>query len=560
MPELNIPVGVSDFREIRQNGYYYIDKSGLIRELLKNTATKVTLITRPRRFGKTLSMSMLENFFDIRKDSRAWFEGLEIARDSELCQAWMNQWPTVFFSLKDIDGLNFESAYGQLKAQISELYKKYAYLLEYDAIDPDDKQNFLDLKAGRAGEVQVSRALSLLLRIMEAYYQKPVILLLDEYDVPVAKASSNGYYEQMLEVIKTMMSTALKDNSCLRFAVITGCLKIAKESIFTGTNNLVSDTIGTSGLNEYFGFTQKDVDRLLEDTGANSQAENIKVWYDGYRFGNFEVYCPWDVMNYLRDFQQNPEARPVSYWKNTSDNAIIRSFIDYAGGAITKKLETLLSGGYILQHIDENLTYDYLHSSEDNLWSVLYLTGYLTGLREEELPGAVPDGMTALRIPNEEIREIFETTIRKWFDDSAKTWNRKDLFASIWQGDSEAATEEINKLLRRTISYHDYREDFYHAFLAGIFTGAGYAVESNKEHGEGRSDIVVSDYTDGWVAIFEIKYSDSPEELETDCEKAIRQMDERMYAVEYEEQYPAERILCYGISFFKKRCLVKKKA
>ena len=560
MPELNIPVGVSDFREIRQNGYYYIDKSGLIRELLKNTATKVTLITRPRRFGKTLSMSMLENFFDIRKDSRAWFEGLEIARDSELCQAWMNQWPTVFFSLKDIDGLNFESAYGQLKAQISELYKKYAYLLEYDAIDPDDKQNFLDLKAGRAGEVQVSRALSLLLRIMEAYYQKPVILLLDEYDVPVAKASSNGYYEQMLEVIKTMMSTALKDNSCLRFAVITGCLKIAKESIFTGTNNLVSDTIGTSGLNEYFGFTQKDVDRLLEDAGANSQAENIKVWYDGYRFGNFEVYCPWDVMNYLRDFQQNPEVRPVSYWKNTSDNAIIRSFIDYAGGAITKKLETLLSGGYILQHIDENLTYDYLHSSEDNLWSVLYLTGYLTGLREEELPGAVPDGMTALRIPNEEIREIFETTIRKWFDDSAKTWNRKDLFASIWQGDSEAATEEINKLLRRTISYHDYREDFYHAFLAGIFTGAGYAVESNKEHGEGRSDIVVSDYTDGWVAIFEIKYSDSPEELETDCEKAIRQMDERMYAVEYEEQYPAERILCYGISFFKKRCLVKKKA
>lgn len=560
MPALNIPVGVSDFREIRQNGYYYIDKSGLIRELLKNTATKVTLITRPRRFGKTLSMSMLENFFDIRKDSRAWFEGLEIARDSELCQAWMNQWPTVFFSLKDIDGLNFESAYGQLKAQISELYKKYAYLLEYDAIDPDDKQNFLDLKAGRAGEVQVSRALSLLLRIMEAYYQKPVILLLDEYDVPVAKASSNGYYEQMLEVIKTMMSTALKDNSCLRFAVITGCLKIAKESIFTGTNNLVSDTIGTSGLNEYFGFTQKDVDRLLEDAGANSQAENIKAWYDGYRFGNFEVYCPWDVMNYLRDFQQNPEARPVSYWKNTSDNAIIRSFIDYAGGAITKKLETLLSGGYILQHIDENLTYDYLHSSEDNLWSVLYLTGYLTGLREEELPGAVPDGMTALRIPNEEIREIFETTIRKWFDDSAKTWNRKDLFASIWQGDSEAATEEINKLLRRTISYHDYREDFYHAFLAGIFTGAGYAVESNKEHGEGRSDIVVSDYTDGWVAIFEIKYSDSPEELETDCEKAIRQMDERMYAVEYEEQYPAERILCYGISFFKKRCLVKKKA
>ena len=472
----------------------------------------------------------------------------------------MNQYPVIFLTFKNIDGLNFQRAYDQLVYEIGSLFEEHSYLTDCEQLSENERQMFRKLQNQQASEVEISRSLQLLLQIMNKYYGKQVILLLDEYDVPLAKASTNNYNEQMLEIIKTMMATALKDNSNLKFAIITGCLKISKESIFTGTNNLVSDTIGTSGLNEYFGFTQKDVDRLLEDAGANSQAENIKVWYDGYRFGNFEVYCPWDVMNYLRDFQQNPEARPVSYWKNTSDNAIIRSFIDYAGGAITKKLETLLSGGYILQHIDENLTYDYLHSSEDNLWSVLYLTGYLTGLREEELPGAVPDGMTALRIPNEEIREIFETTIRKWFDDSAKTWNRKDLFASIWQGDSEAATEEINKLLRRTISYHDYREDFYHAFLAGIFTGAGYAVESNKEHGEGRSDIVVSDYTDGWVAIFEIKYSDSPEELETDCEKAIRQMDERMYAVEYEELYPAERILCYGISFFKKRCLVKKKA
>ncbi len=429
MPELNIPVGVSDFREIRQNGYYYIDKSGLILELLKNTATKVTLITRPRRFGKTLGMSMLENFFDIRKDSRKLFEGLEVSENQEICREWMNQWPTIFFSLKDIDGLNFASAYRQLAAQVSDLYKRHTYLLENENMDSDDRQNFLDLKAGRAGEVLVSRSVSLLIRLMQEYYHKPVILLLDEYDVPVAKASANGYYEQMLEVIKTMMSTALKDNSCLRFAVITGCLKIAKESIFTGTNNLVSDTIGTSGLNEYFGFTQRDVDRVLEDAGAVSRAEEMKVWYDGYRFGDFDVYCPWDVMNYLRDLQQNPEAKPASYWKNTSDNAVIRSFIDYAGGAITKKLETLLSGGFILQHIDENLTYDYLHASEDNLWSVLYLTGYLTVTKKEELPDSLPDGLTALRIPNEEIREIFETTIRKWFDDSAKTWNRKALFS-----------------------------------------------------------------------------------------------------------------------------------
>ncbi len=558
MSALNLPVGVSDFQEIRQNGYYYIDKSGLIKELLKNTATKVTLITRPRRFGKTLGMSMLENFFDIRKDSRELFEGLEIADSPELCEKWMNQWPTVFFSLKDIDGLNFESAYRQLSAQISELYKKHAYLLENNALDSDDKQSFLALKAGRGDEVQVSRSLSMLLRMMEMYYQKPVILLLDEYDVPIAKASSNGYYARMLEIIKTMMSTALKDNSALRFAVITGCLRIAKESIFTGTNNLVSDTIGREGLNEYFGFTSKDVEQVLKDADACSQAEKIKAWYDGYRFGSFHVYCPWDVMNYLRDYQQNPNVKPVSYWKNTSDNAIIRSFIDYAGGAITKKLESLLSGDSILQCIDENLTYDYLHASEDNLWSVLYLTGYLT-LAGDEQEESIPDGMTALRIPNEEIREIFETSIRKWFDDSAKTWNRKELFAAIWRGNSQAATDEINKLLRRTISYHDYREDFYHAFLAGIFTGAGYGVESNKEHGEGRSDIVVSDYAEGFVAIFEIKYSSSLKNLETDCTKALNQLEERMYAAEYEEQYPAERILCYGISFYKKRCLVKRK-
>lgn len=557
---MNIPVGISDFEQIRSKGYYYIDKSGMIAEILKSESTAVTLITRPRRFGKTLGMSMLFSFFDIRTDSRELFQGLEISKDTELCRRWQNQYPAIFLSFKDVDGLTFESAYEMLSATITDLYKKHLYLLDSAQINAYDKEIMHQIIEGRASVTEIKKSLALLITAMRQHYGRQVILLLDEYDVPVAKASSHGYYAQMMEVIKALMSTTLKDNASLQFAVLTGCLKIAKESIFTGTNNFVSDTITSSHLNEYFGFTQKDVDRLLEDAGANSQAENIKVWYDGYRFGNFEVYCPWDVMNYLRDFQQNPEVRPVSYWKNTSDNAIIRSFIDYAGGAITKKLETLLSGGYILQHIDENLTYDYLHSSEDNLWSVLYLTGYLTGLREEELPGAVPDGMTALRIPNEEIREIFETTIRKWFDDSAKTWNRKDLFASIWQGDSEAATEEINKLLRRTISYHDYREDFYHAFLAGIFTGAGYAVESNKEHGEGRSDIVVSDYTDGWVAIFEIKYSDSPEELETDCEKAIRQMDERMYAVEYEEQYPAERILCYGISFFKKRCLVKKKA
>ena len=554
---LNLPVGISDFEKIRENGYYYVDKSGLIAELLKKESTEVTLITRPRRFGKTLGMRMLEAFFDIRKDSKALFEGLTIADNKEICCKWMNQCPTIFFSLKDIGGLTFEKAYNQLLVQVSELYKEHSYLLDCQEIDPDDKKAFLALKAGQASEVQVSRSLYMLMRMIRIYYQKPVILLLDEYDVPIAKASSNGYYEQMLDVIKMMMSTALKDNRSLHFAVITGCLKIAKESIFTGTNNLVSDTIAASGLNEYFGFTQEDVDRILQDADAEKYAEDIKKWYDGYRFGRFDVYCPWDVMNYLRDLQQNPEAKPISYWKNTSDNAIIRSFIDYAGVSITKKLEVLLSGGYIFQYVDESLTYDYLHSSEENLWSILYLTGYLTRVRKGELEHDLPDGVYALTIPNAEIKEIFETTVIKWFGDSAKTWNRNALFDAVWNGDSETLTQEMTKLLRRTISYHDYKEDFYHAFLAGIFAGAGYTVESNREHGEGRSDVVVCDVADSRIAVFEAKYSKALETMEKDCGEALRQIDDKMYAKEYEDDY--DHILCYGISFFKKRCLVREK-
>ena len=555
MKEINIPVGISDFKEICKNGYYYVDKTFLIKELLKTTATKVTLITRPRRFGKTMAMSMLATYFDIRENSQDLFDGLEISKETDLCKEWMNQWPVVFLSLKDIDGLNFKDAYERLVVQISNLYKNYTYLLDCDKIDPDDRQIFLDLKAGKAEKAQVFQALRTLMRMLQIYHQKKVILLLDEYDVPIAKASSNGYYNQMLDVMKGIMSTALKDNTSLQFSVVTGCLRIAKESVFTGTNNFVTDSITDSRYNEFFGFTQAEVDQILEDADAGKHAESVKYWYDGYHFGNVDVYCPWDLTNYLCDLQRNPEAKPDSYWKNTSDNAIIRSFIDYAGSSITKKLETLLAGGYIVEQIDESLTYDYLHSSEENLWSILYLTGYLTTVREEDLSTSVPDGLSALAIPNAEIQEIFETTVMKWFSDSAKTWSRQILFDAVWKNDCELLTQEMNKLLRKTISYHDYKEDFYHAFLAGIFAGAGYSVESNKEHGEGRSDIVVSDIVNGRVAVFEVKKSNALADLVSDCEAALAQIDDRIYAKEFEDDY--DEVLCYGISFFKKRCLVK---
>lgn len=556
MKLLSIPVGVSDFEEIRRNGYYYVDKSGLIGELLSTTGTKVTLITRPRRFGKTLGMSMLESFFDIQKDNKALFEELEIAKRHELCMEWMNQWPTVFVSFRQVDGLNFNSAYDMLTLVISELYKKHLYLLDSDKVDSFDKEIVKQLIQGTASAKDMKGSLMLLTRLMYQQYGKPVILLIDEYDVPVAKANRNGYYEEMLDVMKGLMQ-ALKDNQALCFAVITGCLKIAKESIFTGTNNFISDTITDSRLNEYFGFVQSEVDQILKDADVLDKAESIREWYDGYHFGDFDVYCPWDVMNYLLELQRNPKAKPVSYWKNTSDNAVIRSFIDYAGSNITGKLETLLAGGTIVQRVDENLTYDYLHSSEENLWSMLYLTGYLTKAREEDYNGKLADGTVALMIPNAEIKEIFETTVVKWFDDSTKKCDRSTLFHAVWNGDSENLTKEMNVLLRRTISYHDYKEDFYHAFLAGIFTGAGYMVDSNKEHGEGRSDVVVYDPINSRVAVFEAKYTKSLDKLESECDAALQQIDDRMYAKEYEDDY--DQILCYGISFFKKRCMVKKK-
>ena len=557
MNDLKIPVGISDFAKIRNYDYYYVDKTGLIADLLEKETAEVTLITRPRRFGKTMGMSMLANFFDIRKDSKAMFEGLEIAKNTALCSEWMNQWPTLFLSFKKVDGLNFQDAYDMLTVVLANLYKKHMYLLESDKINPFDKEIITHIMSGNASVKEIKDSLALLTITMQEYYGKPVILLLDEYDVPIAKASAKGYYAEMLDVVKGLMQ-ALKDNDALRFAVITGCLRIAKESIFTGTNNFVSDTISSSHLNEYFGFTQADVDQILKDADCLEHATDIKNWYDGYHFGDLDVYCPWDVMNYLRDLQRNPKAKPASYWKNTSDNSIIRSFIDYRGTKISQKLETLLSGGYILQKVEEDLTYDYLHSSEENLWSILYLTGYLTQVREDDLPAPLPEDTSALIIPNAEVREIFETTIQKWFNESAQTWNLTTLFDAMWSGDAETLTAEINKLLYKTISYHDYKEDFYHAFLTGILAGSGCAVESNREHGEGRSDIVIYHPDRPQVVLFEAKYAKTLGGLQKSCAEALQQIEDRQYAKEFEEDY--DSVLCYGIAFYKKRCLVQNTA
>ena len=546
-----ISVGSSDFAEYRKGDYYYVDKTGLIEELLKTPGIKVTLITRPRRFGKTMNMSMLAEFFDIRKDSRPIFSGLKIADNKELCEAWMNQWPVIHVTFRSVFGSCFKDAYSMIEAVIAELYKQHIYLLEKPEMMVYDREIFDRIAGKKASGEEIKNSLLFLTRLLGQYYGKTVILLIDEYDVPLAKASDKGYYEEMLYVIRGILQ-ALKDNSFLHLAVVTGCLRIAKESIFTGTNNFITDTISDNRLDEFFGFTQEEVDRILADTQNTSHSQEIKNWYDGYRFGSIDVYSPWDVMNHINALCLDPQAMPRSYWRNTSDNAIIRSFIDQAENDTIKQFEILLSGDKISQKIEEDLTYDYLHASAENLWSILYLTGYLTGTEKEE-------GRQEwnLWIPNLEIREIFEDTVIKWFHDSARLWERKALFHAVWERDEEKLTEEMTKLLRKTISYHDYKEDFYHAFLAGIFAGAGYIVKSNREHGDGRSDVEVQDYDGDRIAIFEVKYSRRLEDLPYDCERAIKQIDVRRYGEEFAEDYST--VICYGIAFYRKRCMVKVK-
>lgn len=546
-----ISVGSSDFAEYRKGDYYYVDKTGLIEELLKTPGIKVTLITRPRRFGKTMNMSMLAEFFDIRKDSRPIFSGLKIADNKELCEAWMNQWPVIHVTFRSVFGSCFKDAYSMIEAVIAELYKQHIYLLENPEMMVYDREIFDRIAGKKASGEEIKNSILFLTRLLGQYYGKTVILLIDEYDVPLAKASDKGYYEEMLYVIRGILQ-ALKDNSFLHLAVVTGCLRIAKESIFTGTNNFITDTISDNRLDEFFGFTQEEVDRILADTQNTSHSQEIKNWYDGYRFGSIDVYSPWDVMNHINALCLDPQAMPRSYWRNTSDNAIIRSFIDQAENDTIKQFEILLSGDKISQKIEEDLTYDYLHASAENLWSILYLTGYLTGTEKEE-------GRQEwnLWIPNLEIREIFEDTVIKWFHDSARLWERKALFHAVWERDEEKLTEEMTKLLRKTISYHDYKEDFYHAFLAGIFAGAGYIVKSNREHGDGRSDVEVQDYDGDRIAIFEVKYSRRLEDLPYDCERAIKQIDVRRYGEEFAEDYST--VICYGIAFYRKRCMVKVK-
>jgi hypothetical protein len=519
---------------------YFVDKSQMLSELFPflDSGNTHICITRPRRFGKTVMANMITAFLGKKQDSDSIFKSLKISQN-DLYSKYRNQYNVISidFSKMPRDCDSYTDYIDRIETNlIRDLRKEYPQIEIYE----DDS------------------AADVLETIFEECDQQRFVFVLDEWDFIFHK---DFVTEENKKQYVLFLSNLLKDRSYVQLTYMTGILPIAKYSSGSELNMFWEYTMASEAkYNEYFGFTDSEVDQLYEKYTRNTREihisrEDLKEWYDGYHFGSVDVYCPWDVMNYALNYCQEGKKEPVSYWKNTSGNEIIRSFIDYAGSNITRKLETLLAGNSIEQKIEENLTYDYLHSSEENLWSILYLTGYLTKAQEES-QNSLETERTALVIPNLEVKEIYQNTILKWFDDSVKGWERKKLFQAVWDGNEELLSAEMTKLLRKTISYHDYKEDFYHAFLLGIFAGAGYSVESNKEHGEGRSDVVVHDVEQGRVAVFEVKYAKTLNDMSSQCAKALKQIQDKMYAKDYEDEY--EEIDCYGISFYKKRCKIRR--
>ena len=552
--DFKVGVGKSDFDELIKSGDYYVDKTELLYELVNDTDNKVTLFTRPRRFGKTLMMSMMENFFSIRKNSKSIFEGLAIRSHEDFCKEWMNQYPVLFMSFKDVEAEDFNGAYKMLISRLADVCKGLTDINKNELVNPADRDIFERLMYKKAEEDEIKNSIKMLMRMLSTVYGKKVILLIDEYDVPLAKASEkdttkNGYYSGMLDVIKGIMSTALKNNEFLQFAVITGCLRIAKESIFTGTNNFASYSVLDERFSRSFGFLEDEVETMLAAADRREAAAEIRKWYDGYVFGNSYLYCPWDVINHISALRYRRTARPKNYWKNTSHNGILLTFVKRTDFKVRGKFEILMNSGTIRQTITDELTYDTMHSSEDNLWSVLLMTGYITKADAGE------EGETvSLKIPNREIASIFEDTVVKLFKETIDTNMQKKMMEAFWNQDTEEAGRIVSELLWKTISYNDYHEDYYHAFLAGIFVGRGYEVESNKEKGLGRPDILLKDEDNRRAIIIEAKKSDKETDLDKDCDEAIDQIIAEKYG---EGLYGYEQILCYGVAFFQKQAKVK---
>ncbi len=562
MQELKkLPVGFENFQEIRKLDFYYVDKTKLVEQLLENWS-KVNLFTRPRRFGKTLNMSMLKSFFEIGTDT-ALFDGLYISQNEELCKEYMGKYPVIFLSLKGVDGLTFEEARSALCELIAGEVRRFKFLLNSSRLDNAEKNIYRDL-ISLQGEQETTLATKLkfsLKKISELLYQhygQKTIVLIDEYDVPLDKAFQHGYYREMVALIRGLFGEALKTNDFLQFAVLTGCLRVSKESIFTGLNNFKVYSADDVRYDEEFGFTNEEVKKLLEDYSLQKHFTEVKEWYDGYRFGNADIYCPWDVINYVDDLVSEAKSQPKAYWINSSGNDLVKRFIDMADKTTKDEIEQLIVGEAVEKRIRLDLTYDEIDNSIDNLWSVLFTTGYLTK------NGDVENGMYRLIIPNKEVREVFLLQIHDWFDqvvanDHAST---EKINRGFLEGKTDDIQRELTMFLGETISVLDTKarneekEIFYHGILIGILKNySGWAVKSNRESGDGYADILLKPKNPDVGIVIELKYAHSMNELDKACERAMEQIKNHRYDTELREDGRND-ILAYGIAFCKKRCKV----
>lgn len=558
---MKLPVGIDNFEKIRRNGFYYIDKTRLIEQLFSNWG-EVNLFTRPRRFGKTLNMSMLNSFFEIGADA-ALFDGLYISSNKQLCDEHMGKYPVIFLSLKNGEGLDFAAAKYQMAELIGTEARRFSFLQNSDELDAYDRETYCSLCKMNGGQYVMEdhmlyASLQILSKLLYKHYGKKTVILIDEYDVPLDKAFQHGYYREMVALMCTMFGKALKTNDALQFAVLTGCLRVSKESIFTGLNNFKILSITDTRFEEQFGFTDEEVKELLTYYHVENRFSETKEWYDGYRFGNVDVYCPWDVINHVDRIKDDQGARPEAYWINTSGNELVKRFVDKAGKTTRNEIERLIAGEVIEKQIRLDLTYDEIDSSIDNLWSVLFTTGYLT------YTGIGEDGTYRLLIPNKEVREVFRLQIQEWFKRSifSNTEQLQSFWKAFEEGNTEIMEKYLNKVLSNSVSVFDTKarneekESSYHNLLLGILTGnAGWLVKSNVEAGEGFADIIVeTDDPDAGVVV-ELKYVKEFREMEQACRKALEQIRGRRYQ-EYLQNDDRQDILLYGITFCKKRCRV----
>ena len=555
---IKLPVGIENFEKIRRDGFYYVDKTGLIEQLLNNWG-EVNLFTRPRRFGKTLNMSMLKCFFEIGTD-QSLFEGLYISKNKALCDAYMGKYPVISISLKGVNADSYENARSLLKRIVMEEAKMHRIIMSGNRLDDIDKAEYMSLVTGEMGEDTLVYSMKTLTALLEKYYEKKVIVLIDEYDVPLAKANENGYYDQMVLLVRNLFENVLKTNSSLKFAVLTGCLRVAKESIFTGLNNFKTNSILDEEYDETFGFVDDEVKEMLHYYGQDTHYETVKEWYDGYRFGNADVYCPWDVINYCDAHRRNPMLPPENYWTNTSGNDVLKHFIESAGaakGLAKTDLERLVNGEIVEKDIREDLTYNELYASMDNLWSTLFMAGYLTH------KGRVDTKRYRLAVPNREIRNIITEQVLALFKHNVEKDGQllNDFCTALSDGHTDEVERLFSEYMKKTISVRDtfarkeLKENFYHGLLLGILGfKAGWSVMSNRESGNGFSDIMIM-IDDAEIGIvIEVKYAES-HDLEAVCKDALKQMIDKRYT-EYFEQQGIKKILKYGIACRVKECKV----